>query len=76
MGDDEYRQAEDEFDSVAHQTGVIYARLRKLRALPGYGAPQILIDHEQQRLDKLADRVIELMRTLIDYDMAHDDDLA
>jgi hypothetical protein len=52
---------------------VVYAKLRKLRALPGYGVPQIILDTEQARLDRLADRLSAVLDQLVEHDVAADD---
>lgn len=66
----EYAAAEDEFERLAHQVGVMYARLRRIR---GYGAPSIIIDSEQTRLDRLADRLSVVLDQLVKHDVATDD---
>ncbi len=67
----EYEAMTDEWEQLAHQVGVLYARTRRLRQV---NAPSIIIDHDQARLDRLADRLAELQRRLIDHDMAVDPD--
>ena len=70
----EYDEAQDELERKAYQAGILYARLRVLRRTEPYPAPQIIIDHEQERLDVLADRVSVLFRAVVDWDVAHNPD--
>ena len=68
MTPEEYDQNEQELVDRAYQAGMIYARLRKLRTLKPYPAPEAIIRHEQERLDRIADRVSELLKQTIDYE--------
>lgn len=69
MTPEEYESKSDQLRLVTHRAGFLYARVRQFRA---HGVASVIIDHEQQRLDALADQITALTREIIDHEMEHD----